>query len=345
MKNRMDINERINIEYQFTAIPTNLMACLDINCRSMLFTLIQLGSYYADSEGWLFRTNEDLRAESQLSENLVRATLSTLYNIGIVDVQTVGKGKSKTPNKFKLNIERFKDWEKYSLEDCIKHPDLHIETDDYKAKGWKPSYLHQLESKTNKDIRDIPTLLPKPQQSEDNIENTDNKDNKLSNDSKEVEIKTSSFEEYKKTEDDLMRKLFNVSTLDDFSLYRQQIDDLIQTASSQKVAERTCKRLEKIEKGKKRYLCNKAQRESKGRRQIDLTQDHVNKEINNSDFLTIDIHSNHNTESDKDAEIVTRETLAQYGIDVPNDREANNPDNITRVPTPYEIEMEDMLPF
>ncbi len=98
---KMKNMEKVNVEYQFTAIPTNLMACLDINCRSMLFTLIQLDSYYADDEGWFFRTNEDLRAQSQLSENLVRATLSTLYNIGVVDVQTVGKGKSKTPNKFK----------------------------------------------------------------------------------------------------------------------------------------------------------------------------------------------------------------------------------------------------
>lgn len=337
--------EKVNVEYQFTALPTNLMACLDINCRSMLFTLIQLGSYYANSEGWFFRTNEDLRVESRLSENLVRATLSTLYNIGIVDVQTVGKGKSKTPNKFKLNEEQFKDWEKYSLEDCIKHPDLHIETDNYKAKGWQPSYLNKLECKTNRSNVDIPILSPKPQQSEDNIENIEIKKNKLSNDSNEVEIKISSFEEYKKTEDDLMEKLFNVSTLDDFSLYRQQIDDLIQMASSQKVAERTRKRLEKIEKGKKQYLCNKAQRESKGRWQIDLTHDQVDKEINNSDFLTIDIHSEKNTESDNDAETIMRETLAQYGIDIPNDKEFSNPDNITRVPTPHEIEMEDMLPF
>lgn len=81
-------------DYQFTAMPTNLMACMDLNCRSMLFTLIQLSSYYAKEDGWFFRTNEDLRIESQLSENLVRATLSTLYSIGIVDVKTVGKGKS-----------------------------------------------------------------------------------------------------------------------------------------------------------------------------------------------------------------------------------------------------------
>lgn len=91
----------------------------------------------------VFRTNEDWRAQSQLSENLVRATLSTFYRLGIVKVQTVGKGKNKTPNKFRLNVERFKDWEQYSLEDCIKHPGLRIETDGYKAMRWQASYLTQ----------------------------------------------------------------------------------------------------------------------------------------------------------------------------------------------------------
>ena len=38
---------------------------------------MQLSSYYAAEDGWFFRTNEDLSAQSLLSENLVRATLST----------------------------------------------------------------------------------------------------------------------------------------------------------------------------------------------------------------------------------------------------------------------------
>lgn len=48
MKNKDNENE---IGYQFNAIPLNLMACCDLNCRSMLWTLVQLSSYYADSDG------------------------------------------------------------------------------------------------------------------------------------------------------------------------------------------------------------------------------------------------------------------------------------------------------
>ncbi|MDE6300269.1 MAG: hypothetical protein K2M19_00950, partial [Muribaculaceae bacterium] len=81
----------------------------------MLSTLVQLSSYYADSNGWFFRSNDDLRVQTKLSENLVRATLSTLYKIGVVEIRTVGKGKSKTPNQFKLNLDKFLEWEDYNI--------------------------------------------------------------------------------------------------------------------------------------------------------------------------------------------------------------------------------------
>ena len=239
--------EKVNVGYQFNAVPMNLVACCDLNCRSMLWTLVQLSSYYADKDGWFFRTNEDLRTQSLLSENLVRATLSTLYNVGVIDVQTVGKGKSKTPNRFKLHVERFSDWEKYSLEDCIKHPDLRIETDNYKDKGWQPSYLKSLDIGTVTDTVEIPTSQQIPSQSEDNIKNINNKENKLSEGSKQVEVRSTQFEEYKKREDILMDKLYKVKNWTDFKLIRTQINELISTATSDTVAEKTKKRYKGIE--------------------------------------------------------------------------------------------------
>lgn len=247
-------NKEDEVGYQFNAVPMNLMACCDLNCRSMLWTLVQLSSYYADKDGWFFRTNDDLRAQSQLSENLVRATLSTFYRVGIVEVQTVGKGKSKTPNKFRLNVERFKNWEQYSLEDCIKHPDLRIETDSYKATGWQASYLMQQDNEPISDTVTVPISSPKPQQCEDNIENTDNKENKLSEGYKQVEAKSNEFDRYKQRENYLMDRLYNVTTWTDFKLIRRQINELISTAPSEKVAEKTRTRYKKIEEGKIKFL-------------------------------------------------------------------------------------------
>lgn len=257
----INANEEKIIDFQFTAMPTNLMACMDLNCRSMLFTLIQLSSYYAKDDGWFFRTNEDLRAESKLSENLVRATLSTLYSIGVVDVKTVGKGKSRIPNQFRLEFEKFKNWEKYTLEDCIKHPDLKIYTDSYKVNGWQPSYLQDIEVKTD----DVPILSPipspTPPQSEDYIDNIENKNNNLYEGLKQVEKKPNQFEEYKKREDKLMDKLYNVSNWTDFKYIRKDINNLISTAQSEKIAERTRKRYKKIEEGKIKLLKSKISKE------------------------------------------------------------------------------------
>ena len=53
------------IDYQLSKVPTNLMVALDVNCRSMLFTLCQLASYYEDKDGKFFRTNADLVEESR----------------------------------------------------------------------------------------------------------------------------------------------------------------------------------------------------------------------------------------------------------------------------------------
>ena len=92
-------------------MPVNLTACLDNNCRSMLFTLLQLSSYYANEDGWFFRSSADLQAQSRLSEILVRATISTLYRIGIVDVRLDGKSRNQSPNWFKMNEAEMLKWE------------------------------------------------------------------------------------------------------------------------------------------------------------------------------------------------------------------------------------------
>lgn len=176
-----------NIDYQFVAVPLNLFCRLDNNLRSMLFTLIQLQTYYAESDGWFFRSNEDLKAQTNLSENLVRVTIDTLYREGLIDVQSVGKGKgSNSPsNRYKVHWERFKDYEKDDIEKCIKDPRLIIRTLDYKGSNYRPSYLDKtddevttekvyIDGEVNSKVDDMVESLVK---SEDNIYNINNKDN------------------------------------------------------------------------------------------------------------------------------------------------------------------------
>lgn len=173
-----------NIDYQFTAVPTKLMILLDINCRSMLFTLCQLASHYADDSGRFFRTNADLAAESRLSQKLVIATLDTLYQHGIIQVWSAGKSNGKHANYFRLNYARFKDFENLNMDE-LKNPDLQIPTVDYRSKGYSPSYLQKDTPKVSQELsEEIPNDFPKISQITNNINNIENIDNE---DNKEIE--------------------------------------------------------------------------------------------------------------------------------------------------------------
>ena len=143
-----------SLDYQFTAVPTQLMILLDVNCRSMLFTLCQLSSYYADENGRFFRTNADLSEESRLSQKLVIATIDTLYSHGIINVWSVGKSNGKHSNYFRLNVDRFNYFERLSMDE-LKNPEFQIEMVNYREKAthqviWRAKMLlsshHQLQT-------------------------------------------------------------------------------------------------------------------------------------------------------------------------------------------------------
>lgn len=172
------------IEYQFTKVPTKLMILLDVNCRSMLFTLCQLSSHYADENCIFFRTNADLVAESRLSQKLVIATLDTLYQHGIIQVWSAGKGNGKHANYFKLNFERIKEFERLTMDE-LKNPDLQLPVVDYRAKGYSPSYLKRnVPNVSQENPNDFPRIS-QITNNINNIENIDNEENKKNIDNKE----------------------------------------------------------------------------------------------------------------------------------------------------------------
>ena len=159
-------------KYQFTAMPVNLTACMDNNCRSTLFTLLQLSSYYADEDGWFFRSNADLQAQSRLSNKMVIAILSTFHRLGILEVKSVGHSKGTIPNKFRLLTDKFSEWEDIRLEDCVKNPQYHVPLDDYKQRGYIPSYLSSEVQQTSPSTHNIENV-----ENADNTENTNNTQN------------------------------------------------------------------------------------------------------------------------------------------------------------------------
>ena len=177
------------IDFQFTAVPTQLMTVLDVKCKSMLFTLCQLSDYYADEQGIFFRTNADLSEQSDLSPELVNAVIDTLYIHNIIEVWSVGKGKGKYSNRYRLNLDKFKEYEKYSFDD-LKNPELKIKTVKYRENGYSPSYLKNDNKKISQELpKEEPIEIPKVPQSRNNIyniETIDNIENKDTINNKEI---------------------------------------------------------------------------------------------------------------------------------------------------------------
>lgn len=176
--------------YQFIQVPTNLFILLDNNCRSMLFTLIQLSSYYADGDGWFFRTYSDLEAESNLSQNLVKATLQTLFNHNIIEAKPTGQSKGSKPNYYKVNFDEFTKYEDISIEDAMKNPDLKIHTVDYKGSCFKLNLVRDTVTTT---VTNTVTTTVKSDNNIDNIENVYNIKNinnidNIENEKKQFEI-------------------------------------------------------------------------------------------------------------------------------------------------------------
>lgn len=131
-----------NCDYQFVMIPQQLTSCLDANCGKMLTTLLGLSSLMKKEDGWFYRSNKDLQLDTRFSQNLVIATLDTLYQAGIIDVDCIGKGKGHRSNRIHINFESFKVYQQYSFNDIRNNPDLWIETVSYKN-HYSPSYCKE----------------------------------------------------------------------------------------------------------------------------------------------------------------------------------------------------------
>ena len=169
-------------DYQFTPIPTQLFLRLDVNCRSVLFTLLQLSSMYADKDGWFFRTNADLEAEARLSRKVLNGALDALYQRGLIGIvpQEKGRGKQQIARTYKVFSDRFKEFEGISIEDCFKNPKYAIVTLDYKHGS--PSWMSSLQGSEQTSVPSsvqgsVPTLVQSSVQSANNIDSIDNEDN------------------------------------------------------------------------------------------------------------------------------------------------------------------------
>lgn len=160
------------MEYGYIKVPVNLFYLMDANCTKVLITLIQMSDYYG-KDGWFYRTMNNLEDSTHLSANIIRASLDALYKEGLVDVDCTGVSKGKHPNHYKVNFEKFQEYEEYSLDEIISGGAKMIETAKYKSGYYKPSYME----KSEQEYQPKPQPKCRPKKVSTNITNIDNKDN------------------------------------------------------------------------------------------------------------------------------------------------------------------------
>lgn len=121
------------LDYKRINTPLNLFYLMDANCSKVFITLIQMNSYYPKEDGYFECAYKTLELACGLSQNLIKASLAGLYLEGVIDVFSIGKGRGKHTNRYKVNVEKFKDYEKTPVGIAIMTEDKPIHQAKYKG--------------------------------------------------------------------------------------------------------------------------------------------------------------------------------------------------------------------
>lgn len=177
-------------DYKWINTPLNLFYLMDANCTKVFITLIQMNSYYPKEDGYFECAYKTLELACGLSQNLIKASLVGLYLEGVIDVFSIGKGRGKHTNRYKVNVERFKSYEETPVGIAIMTEDKPIHQAKYKGTRFRvpwPFYKdaqeyaqHTAQSIAQGTAQKVTTNI-------DNITNIENIDNtKENNISKEI---------------------------------------------------------------------------------------------------------------------------------------------------------------
>lgn len=152
--------------------PLNLFYLMDANCSKVFITLIQMNSYYPKEDGYFECAYKTLELACGLSHPVIKACLAGLYLEGLIDVVSVGKGRGKHTNRYKVNVEKFKDYEKTPVGIAIMTEDKPIHQIKYKGERFSLPW-----NEKNNEKQSEKETEKKVSTNIDNITNIENIDN------------------------------------------------------------------------------------------------------------------------------------------------------------------------
>lgn len=227
--------------YQFIQVPLNLFYLMDANCSKVFITLVQMDSYYPKEDGYFECAYKTLELACGLSRPVIKASLAGLYLEGLLDVVSVGQGRGKHTNRYKVNVEKFKDYEKFNVGIAIMTEDKPIHQVKYKGERFQVPWNEistekqsekgtekQSEKKVTTNIDNVSNL-----ENIDNEKNIYNESNIVEETPKEDRYKNLTWEEYLKLfinkhpsfNYNLDNSIFVCTYTDILDTYRQFIKD------------------------------------------------------------------------------------------------------------------------
>jgi hypothetical protein len=168
------------LDYKWINTPLNLFYLMDANCTKVFITMIQMNSYYPKEDGYFECAYKTLELACGLSQNLIKASLAGLYLEGIIDVFSIGKGRGKHTNRYKVNVERFKSYEETPVGIAIMTEDKPIHQAKYKGTRFRvpwPFYKDAQEYAQHTAQSIAQSTAQKVTTNIDNITNIENIDN------------------------------------------------------------------------------------------------------------------------------------------------------------------------
>lgn len=167
----------------------NLFYLMDANCSKVLTTLVQMNSFYPKEDGYFECAYKTLELACGMSRPVIKASLAGLYLEGILDVISVGQGRGKHTNRYKVNVEKFKDYENTPVGIAIMTEDKPIHQVKYKGERFQvPWDEKQSEKETEKQSEKKVTTNINNIENIPNIENIDNKEIIIGNNIEEMRV-------------------------------------------------------------------------------------------------------------------------------------------------------------
>lgn len=169
-------------DYHYIQVPMNLFYLMDANCSKVFITLTQMNSFYPKEDGYFECAYKTLELACGMSHPVIKACLAGLYLEGLLDIISVGKGRGKHTNKYKVIIEKFKEYEEFPLGIAIMTEDKPIHQVKYKGERFQVPWDKPIEKQSEKGTekqseKKVSTNIT----NKENIPNIDNKENIIEN--------------------------------------------------------------------------------------------------------------------------------------------------------------------